>query len=141
MDDYEKLLDNAITKLPKISYDHQRFEIPRVRGRFEGNKTIINNFSTIASTLRRPDNVLIKYLSRTLAVPMEYDGTRLSIKGRILPQRVNEKILEFAKLYVVCDECGKPDTNMIEEDGIYYIRCMACGEKKVVKNYELLLKG
>lgn len=141
MDEYEKLLENALEKLPKISVDKQRFEIPRVKGKFEGNKTIINNFNNIVSTLRRPEKVLIKYLSRTLATTMIYRNNRLIINGRILPQRINEKILEFAKLYVICEECGKPDTNIIKENDLHYIKCMACGDKKLVKNYDVLLKG
>jgi len=138
MDNYEAMLDDAIEKLPKISSDKKRFEIPRVRGRFEGNKTIITNINNIISILHRPLNMLVKYISKALAVPTEYDGNRLILKAKILPQRINEKILEFAKQFVICEECGKPDSNIIEEKGIYYLRCMACGAKNKIKNQEIV---
>lgn len=135
---YNKLLDIAIEKLPKISSNKERFEIPRVTGRFERNKTIINNFNQIASVFNRPANLLIKYLSKSLAVPIDYDNQRIILKGRILPQRINEKMLEFAKLFVVCEDCGKPDTQIVEENGNYFLRCQACGSKLAIKESAFL---
>lgn len=138
MEEYDKLLDIAIEKLPKISSDKKRFEIPRVKGRFEGNKTIINNINQIISVLNRPINMLIKYISKTLAVPIDYDGNRIILKAKILPQRINERILEFAKDFVVCAECGKPDTKIIEEERQFLLKCTACGTKNKIKNYDLV---
>ena len=138
MQNYDDMLDNAIEKLPKISIDKKRFEIPRVRGKFEGNKTIITNINNIVSILHRPINMLVKFISKALAVPIDYDGSRLILKAKILPQRINEKILDFAKQYVICAKCGKPDTEIIEENGQYFIRCMACGEKEIAKNPDMI---
>ena len=136
--DYDKMLNEAEEKLPKINIDRKRFEIPRVRGRFEGNKTIITNINELLDSLHRPINMIIKFINKSLAVPTEYDGTRLTLKARILPQRINEKVLDFAKQFVLCEECGKPDTKIIEEDGQFYMRCMACATKTSIKNYDLI---
>ena len=40
MDDYETLLEHAQSKIPKAIHTQGRFEIPKVVGHFEGNKTI-----------------------------------------------------------------------------------------------------
>ena len=42
--EYEKLLKEAYGKLPDIQSERSRFEIPKVRGHMQGNKTIISNF-------------------------------------------------------------------------------------------------
>ena len=60
--DYAKLLDRAYKDMPESVLEKERFEIPKVRGHLEGNKTIISNFTQIISVLRRTEEHLLKYL-------------------------------------------------------------------------------
>jgi len=68
---YEQLLKRAREQLPQSVFEKERFEIPKVRGHLEGNKTVISNFQQIANTLRRPTEHLLKYVLRELATPGE----------------------------------------------------------------------
>ena len=60
--DYEKLLKKARKELPESVLKTERFEIPKVKGHLEGNKTIISNFEQIANALGRPIEHLLKYV-------------------------------------------------------------------------------
>ena len=53
MDDYKKLLQEVRKNLPEHIFQKERFEIPKVKGHIQGNRTVISNFLQIASTLGR----------------------------------------------------------------------------------------
>lgn len=131
--DYRKLLSRARAKIPKEKEERGRFEIPKVRGHIEGNKTIISNFRQIASSMNREPAHVLKYILKELAAPGELKKD-LAIIGRKLTASVlNEKIEKYAKIFVLCYECGKPDTKLIKERGFLFLKCLACGAKHVVR--------
>jgi translation initiation factor 2 subunit 2 len=132
MIDYEKLLERAQSKIPKKILQKERFEIPKAKGHIEGNKTIIINFLQIVSTLHREPQHLLKYLLRELATPGNLDGQRLILGKKISSSLINEKIEKYAKEFVICRDCGKPDTNLIKEERIQMLKCSACGAKHPV---------
>jgi translation initiation factor 2 subunit 2 len=134
MMDYEKLLKKAKENLPKTLIQRERFEIPKVKGHVEGVKTIITNFVQICSILHRDVNQLLKYLQRELATPAIIDGPRLVLGRKISSSLINDKIEKYAKEFVLCGECGKPDTKLIKEGRILEKKCMACGAKHPVRS-------
>ncbi len=131
--DYEQLLKKARDEMPKVVFEKERFEIPKVRGHLEGNKTVITNFSQIASTLQRPVDHLLKFVLRELATPGKIKGVKLIMGAKVAASRINEKIRQYANEYVLCSKCGKPDTKLLKEAKISYIKCTACGEKHSIK--------
>jgi len=131
--DYEKALKRARENLPESVFEKARFEIPKVMGHIEGNKTIISNFRQIASTLGRPVEHLLKYVLKELATPGDLRPSGLVIGTKIAASRINEKIRQYAHEFVLCPECGKPDTQLTKEGEFMYMKCQACGAKKPVK--------
>jgi len=131
--DYAKLLKKARKELPESVLKTERFEIPKVKGHLEGNKTIISNFEQIANTLRRPIEHLLKYVLRELATPGEMRKGALIIGRKVSASRVNEKIEKYANEFVICSECKKPDTQLIKEGRVVFMKCLACGAKHPVK--------
>ncbi len=131
---YEKLLDNAYEKLPKVAQATERFEIPKVLGHVQGNKTIISNFFKIVDIVRRDPQHLLKYLLRELASPGVIDGQRLILGRKISSNLINEKVDQYVNEFVLCPECKKPDTILKKEDRVLTIKCMACGAKHTIKS-------
>ena len=130
---YEQLLERVRKNLPEESYKAERFEVPKVIGHIQGNRTIISNFFQIATTLRRPPEHLLKYVLKELATPGELSSTALLIGTKVPASRVNEKIQQYVKEFVVCSECKKPDTALLREDKITFLKCSVCGAKKAIK--------
>ncbi len=112
----------------------ERFEIKKVVGHHEGGKTIISNFIQVSTCLRRNPEHFAKFLFKELAAPGEIAGDRLIMTRKVSSQHVNEKIEKYAKEYVLCPNCKKPDTEIINEAGKKYLRCLACGNKKEIHN-------
>lgn len=131
--EYAQLLKKAKEQLPEVQESKDRFEIPRVSGHVQGSKTIINNFSNIAKILRRDQDQLLKYLQRELATPAVIDGQRLILGRKISSEFINRKIEQFAKDFVLCRECNKPDTKIVKEERFLFLKCMACGAKHPIR--------
>ncbi len=128
------MLGNVRKDLPEAVFLKERFEIPKVVGHIQGNRTILTNFIQIASTLRRDVEHLLKYVLKELATPGEIKKSGALILGTKVPaSRINDKIRQYANEFVLCFECGKPDTKIEKEDSLTYMKCTACGAKNVVK--------
>src|SRR3989344_5691037 len=132
MENYEELLDEAYQKVKPIKYG-ERFEIPKIEGHLEGNKTILTNLPQIASYLRRDAQHILKYLLKELATSGSIKENRTLFHRKINSQKINEKIQEYAKEFVICKECSKPDTEVIKEKGFVFLHCLACGAKHSVR--------
>ena len=130
---YEKLLDKAYEKVKKPEGTGERFEIPPVKGHFEGNKTILSNFLQIVSHLRRKPEHFQKFLLKELAVSGQKDSDRLILNRKVASAKINEKIEAYVKEFVLCKECKKPDTEIIREGRINFLHCLACGAKHPVR--------
>ncbi|MFH1785029.1 MAG: translation initiation factor IF-2 subunit beta [Candidatus Micrarchaeota archaeon] len=131
---YEQLLDGLYAKLPKTTSSGERFEMPKFEYFTEGNKTILKNFKIVIEKIRREPEVLSKYLSKELAVPVEIQGDRLILQRKLAGDIVNTKLEEFIKKFVMCKECNRPDTH-IEDLGhrVRNLICEACGARKAIR--------
>ena len=128
------MLEDVRKNLPEVVFIKERFEIPKALGHMQGNRTIISNFLQIASYLRRDVEHLLKYVLKELATPGEVKKSGALILGTKVPAtRINEKIRQYANEFVLCFECGKPDTAIVREGELTYMKCTACGAKNIVK--------
>lgn len=132
--DYKKLLEKGRKELPEsIKATGERFEIPKVKGHLEGNKTVISNFSQVAGALNRETSHLLKFLQRELATPAIIRGQRLIFGRKLSASQINDKIRVYAETFVLCPDCGKPDTKLEKEERVLFLKCMACGAKHPIR--------
>jgi len=129
---YEELLEKAYEKIKPVESSIDRFEIPKVTGHVEGNKTIITNFKQICTYVRRDQAHLLKYLFKELASHGSIKGDRLVLTRKISSTLINDKINSYTQTYVICKECKKPDTELMKEGRFNFVHCLACGAKKSV---------
>lgn len=132
--EYEKLLDEAYEKVKIVEGKGERFEIPKITGHFEGKKTILTNFLAIADHLRRNPEHFQKFLLKELAASGQIENERLVMNIKVPSAKINEKISDYTKEFVICKECGKPDTELKKEDRLSFIHCLACGAKHSVRS-------
>jgi translation initiation factor 2 subunit 2 len=131
--DYEEMLKKGRSELPESIHVAERFEIPKVRGHLQGTRTVLSNFGEIASTLGRDPQHLLKFVLKELATPGAMKGSGSVIIGSKVPaSRINDKIKQYARTYVICAECGKPDTRIMKEKTVSFLKCQACGAKNPI---------
>ncbi len=132
--EYEQLLEEAYKKVKQIDTSSERFEIPKIEGHFQGKRTILTNFFQIASHLRRSPEHFQKFLLKELAASGYKEGDRLILNNKIPSAKINQKIEQYVKEFVLCKECGKPDTEIKKEDRLTFVHCLACGAKHSVRS-------
>ena len=133
MTEYEDLLNDAYTKVKVVEGRSGRFEVPQIEGHVEGKKTILTNFLSIASYIRRDPDHFQKFILKELATSGQREGDRLVLNNKIPSSKINAKIDQYIKEFVICKECGKPDTELKKENRLNFINCLACGAKHPVR--------
>jgi len=132
-DDYLSLLDRAKNCLPETIESHERFSLPELDILQEGKITIIRNFIDITDKLRRDPQHVLQYLLRELGTPGEIDGRRSVLKAKLAVTQISERVQEYTDTFVICSECGLPDTHMLKEGRTLVLECEACGARRPVK--------
>jgi translation initiation factor 2 subunit 2 len=133
LDDYEKLLENAYEKIPDNVKKLSRFKIPEVEIRIESRNTYITNFNKIINTLNRDRKHFMGIFLKKAGTMGEIRGQQLFLKGDYKEQVLNRLIEQYAKTYVLCKICNKPDTEIQREGKSLFLKCTACGAREEIK--------
>ncbi len=131
-DDYLELLDRAKGKLPETIEKHERFNIPEPDILQEGKITVLRNFVDITDALRRDPEHMLQFLLREMGTPGNLDGRRAIFKAKLSAAQLMERIDNYSDTFVVCSECGRPDTRMVKDGRIMTLECDACGAHRPV---------
>ncbi|MFB6086492.1 MAG: translation initiation factor IF-2 subunit beta [Halodesulfurarchaeum sp.] len=131
--DYEEQLERALEKKPDIREKESRFEVPDPDLRKEGNVTVFENFQEILSAVGRTEEHVLKFLQDEFGTSAHIDDRgRARLTGQFNETRVTDAIEEYVEAYVICPECGLPDTHLTREHGAELLECDACGARSSV---------
>ncbi|MCK4331994.1 MAG: translation initiation factor IF-2 subunit beta [Thermoplasmatales archaeon] len=148
--DYHKLLKKVQSITSTKSVGEDRFKMPKADIFYEGNTTVLRNFDKITDTLNREANHLLKFFLGSVGTAGERSGGRIIFQGKIPARNLQDKLVEYVDIYVLCSECNRPDTHLVKKGRTILIRCDACGafrsigsmKKKTMKTpHEVLKEG
>ncbi len=137
---YDQLLQRAKKALPEALSTGERFQIPEADIVVEGKTTILRNFEDIVNAIRRDPDMVLTYLLRELGTAGAVEGRRVVFKGKVTTQQVADRIKAYVEVYVLCQECGRPDTRLVKEDRVAMLECDACGARRPVKSVKKAAK-
>ncbi|MDD4127701.1 MAG: translation initiation factor IF-2 subunit beta [Methanomicrobium sp.] len=140
-DPYESLLKQAYSNITEKSGDEGRFLVPEARVYVEGKTTVLENFTDIVSTLRREPDHVMKYLLGELGTAGKIDGNRAIFNGKFDKTQIAGLINKYTEDYVICSECGKPDTRLVKDGRIITLKCDACGGHRPVRKRKAKPEG
>lgn len=127
--EYLEMLKRARNNIPE-KRSGSRFEIPKAVTYASGKVTFIKNFAEISRSVRRNSGEIAKFLFKELGVPGEMKGNELALNGKIGDRMINQRIEEYVSQFVMCRECGRPDTDIMKEGKFSFIKCQACGARR-----------
>jgi translation initiation factor 2 subunit 2 len=131
-DEYTKLLDSAMEKIPKKISSGERFELPAIQGIRMGSRTIIQNFKEIADRMNRDPHHLLKFLSKELATAATMDGARAIFQGVFKVESMRRLLNIYTQRFVICPVCKRPDTKMDRQERYTFLTCEACGARSSI---------
>eukprot|EP00035_Acanthoeca_spectabilis_P027916 m.468393 g.468393 ORF g.468393 m.468393 type:complete len:447 (+) comp27439_c0_seq1:178-1518(+) len=117
---------------PFYRYTMPPFEVRVVSAGTNGVKTLLYNVDKIASSLKRPVDLLLKYLSYDLGAPQAgNDSKEKWINGAWEPEQLQISIDKFVATFAVCARCGDPATHLQvsakKKHRTVALDCGACG--------------
>lgn len=128
--DYDEMLDRGLSESPDIEGSSERFEVPDADIRQEGKVTVFENFQQVCDSLGRDDDHLMGYLQDELGTSGHIDESgRARLTGDFNDDRIEDALSTYADEFVLCSECGLPDTRLDREQGALVLRCEACGAR------------
>jgi len=135
MESYDEHLERAMDETPEIEGSGDRFEVPDPDVRQEGNVTVYENFQTTLDRLGREGDHVLKFLQDELGTSAHIDESgRARLTGEFSRRRIEDAIDEYAEEFVLCPECGLPDTRLEREQGALLLRCEACGARSATSS-------
>ncbi|QYZ79441.1 translation initiation factor IF-2 subunit beta [Methanofollis formosanus] len=132
-DPYEELLKKAYANITEIGDNSERFHIPDAKVYLEGKTTVIENFTEIAGYIRREPDHLMKALVGELGTAGKIEGTRAVFNGKFDETMITSAIKKYVDDYVICSECGRPDTRLVKDGRVLLLKCDACGGHRPVR--------
>ncbi len=132
-DPYEQLLKQAYSNITERTESSERFVVPDVKAYVEGKTTILENFIEITGKVRRDPDHMMKFLLGELGTSGKMDGNRAIFNGKFEIALIKAIIKSYVDDYVICSECGKPDTRLVKDDRVMILRCDACGSHRPVR--------
>lgn len=128
--DYDDRLDRALEETPDIENEGGRFDLPDPTVRQEGNVSVYENFQETVDRLDRDDDHVMQFLQNELGTSGHIDESgRARLTGSFAERRIDAALEAYAEAYVLCPECGLPDTNLKREQGALLLQCDACGAR------------
>lgn len=112
-----------------------RYKMPRleakVEGRGNGIKTRIVNMEDIAKALHRDPAYITKFFGCELGAQTK-ENSKVStyiVNGQHDTKELDSKLDLFIQNWVLCKECGLPETDLAVSKGFIYEICNACGKR------------
>lgn len=128
--DYDEMLDRGIEQAPEIQPDSDRLDVPDPDVRQEGNVTVFENFRDVCQELSRGPDHVMKFLQDELGTSAHIDeSNRARFTGDFGARRISDALEAYTEEYVLCSECGLPDTSFEREQGAELLVCAACGAR------------
>ncbi|VVB98857.1 Translation initiation factor 2 subunit beta [uncultured archaeon] len=131
--EYENMLDRLYMVLPDRTASKERFEMPVLEASVQGKKTIVRNFSQALKAVGRDEKQFYKYVTKETATAATMDEGKLVLNGKFFSDNINRLWQNYLNEYVLCHECKKPDTQIIERNDVKVLKCTACGAMSAIR--------
>ncbi|MUV88673.1 translation initiation factor IF-2 subunit beta [Halapricum sp. CBA1109] len=133
--DYDDMLDRAIEETPDIDGGSERFDVPDPEVRQEGNVSVYENFQSTVDRLGREEDHVVKFLQNEVGTSGHIDESgRARLTGEFSERRIQNALDAYVEEFVLCSECGLPDTHIVREQGAVLLQCDACGARSATSS-------
>ncbi|WP_227355636.1 translation initiation factor IF-2 subunit beta [Haladaptatus salinisoli] len=125
--DYNSALDRGMDAVPDLETSDERFSFPDPAVQKDGSFTRLTNLDDIADALSRDGEHVHSALQRELGTSGKYEAGQARYSGSFSPSDFDTALDEYVEEFVICSECGLPDTRLVRENRNLMLRCDACG--------------
>ncbi len=121
-------------------YYRYQMPIPIVKHQGAGNglETYIDNLYEISIAIKRPEIYIIKYLGIKLGSNTRKNkhSDKYILNGRYSKEDILNYIKEFINIFVLCQRCERPETDIIFKKNKLKKICNSCAHLEKIKPTE-----
>lgn len=127
-----------ISGVNPVEDPNYRYQMPYVMGKIEGKgngiKTVIVNIGDLALSLHRDASEVNKFFGCEMGAQTTYneETERAVVNGAHSDQELQTCVHKYIEKFVLCPQCGLPETTYKITGGCIWHRCAACGAKEMV---------
>jgi translation initiation factor 5 len=94
----------------------------------EGAFKAITNIPQVAHDLERAPYMLVEFIKHKLGTNLSYKNDKLKYSNKLSNDLVQNALYEFIELFVLCETCNLPETNLVvkKDKNIIEFTCRAC---------------
>lgn len=132
----------------KVDDMFYRYKMPAVITKVEGSgngiKTVIPNIHDICLAINRPEEVLMKFFQFEIGAQRNVSAKddKFLLMGSHTSERMQDKIYDFVRKFVLCKHCRNPETAVQLDSGskshTLSIVCSACGKRSMMDDHRVL---
>ncbi len=117
---------------------YYRYKMPKMVLTHRKNQTDIDNLPLVAKSLNRPLDELLKYFAQNLGTHSNPKTNLLS--GTYQYTQLHDLLLKYIDDFVLCEQCGNPETDYAIKKSHLYRNCRACSGLIRIKSDSKLVK-
>jgi len=127
-----------IAGLTPVDDPEYRYKMPAVYGKIEGSgngiKTVVPNITDVGTSLHRAPGEVNKFFGTELGAQSRYSAEtdRAIVNGAHTDAVLQDLINKYVEKFVLCPNCGLPETEYKIKSEVIYHKCAACGAKEMV---------
>jgi len=127
-----------IQGLSPVDDPEYRYKMPTVYGKIEGRgngiKTVIPNICAVATSLHRSPAEVNKFFGCELGAQTKYDESteRAVVNGAHNDVVLGDMMHRYIEKFVLCPNCGLPESDYRFKGESIYHSCKACGAKEML---------
>ncbi|ORD94671.1 IF5 [Enterospora canceri] len=114
-----------------------RYKMQGVQTKVESGRTTITNLEEIGRALRREPGHILRYLGVTLGCSTKVVETKYTVAGAFDETKLQGAIYDFIDQFVLCKECGNPETKFVVEKEGLSRACSSCGATVVQADHKI----
>jgi len=115
-----------------------RYKMPVVYGKIEGRgngiKTVIPNITEVALSLHRSPGEVNKFFGCELGAQTSFSekNDRAIVNGAHTDAVLQQMIHKYVEIFVLCPNCGLPESDYKIKNGCIFHKCAACGSTEML---------
>ena len=103
-----------------------RYKMPSVKIIVQKHKTIFTNVDSILACINRDIKMFSGFLNKQFATSWTYKNNSLETSKTISQSDLQDAILKFISVHVLCPVCKNPETEIIVDKKNKIVKCRAC---------------
>lgn len=95
----------------------------------------IDNIHVVSKDLGRTPEMLVEFIKHKLGTNLSYKNNKLKYSNKITNDSIQEALYEFIEMFVLCEVCNLPETDMKikKQENIIEFNCRACSNNTVLQ--------